>query len=137
MDKPDFDPTRDFEEIWDDLFKADVRDEDEIARPLVEDEGSQDELESLTTQTGEIFLNSIDPVTNNLTSFPKQVAKQKSDEVKHITPPNEAHKSPVINPFLVELDKEFQDEQVDTTMITTLSHGMFKPFNLSIKFGKV
>jgi hypothetical protein len=108
---------RDFEEIWDDLFKADIWDEDEIARPLVEDGDSQDELESLTTKSGTNLFNIINPITNYLASFPKQVAKQMDNEVDYITLPNEAHKAPVINPFLVELKKEFKDELVDTTMI--------------------
>ncbi|PWA73158.1 epidermal patterning factor 1 [Artemisia annua] len=82
-DKPGFDPTRDFEEFWDDLFKAAIRDEDEL----------QDHY------------------------FPKQVAKRKNDEVEFIILPNEAHKAPAINPFLVELKKELKDELVDTTMI--------------------
>ena len=40
--QPDFDPTRDFEEIWHDLFKNEIRDDAEIARPLVKDGDSQD-----------------------------------------------------------------------------------------------
>lgn len=95
---------------------AAIRDEDEITKPLVEYGDSQDELESLTIQSGTNLFNIIDPVTNNLASFPKQVAKQKNDEMEFITP-NEAYKAPVINPFFIELEKEFKDELVDTTMI--------------------
>ena len=33
------------------------------------------------------------------------------------TPTNDKYKAPVINPFLVEIEKEFKDELMDTTMI--------------------
>lgn len=100
----------------------------------VKESKPQTHVES-TTHIGNTLDSPFILVTNDIAIFLKHVAKKMDDEVDYITPPNEAHKAPIVNPFLVELEEKFNDELINLTMIE--EDDDFKSFNLSTKPGKV
>ncbi|PWA68910.1 lon protease 2, peroxisomal [Artemisia annua] len=110
-------------------------------------------IESTTTQNGMISNSSF--ITNDLASFPIQVAEMMDDVVqplssqtKLITPPDDGYVTPATEPILVKPEKEFGGQVIYTTVnnkeaneawkpITQPQHEVFILTNPSVRLGKL
>ena len=105
------------------------------ARNLQDEEAiPQASVESTTTQNGMTSNSSF--ITNDLASFPIQVAEMMDDGVQPltsqtmlITPPEDGYGTPATKPILVEPEKELGGEVIYTTVNNMEAIEAWKPIN--------
>lgn len=124
------------------------------ARNLQDEEAiPHTKVKSTTKQNGMISNSSF--TTNDLSSFPIQVAEMMSDVMQPltsqtmlITPPEDGYVTPDTEPILIELEKDLGSKVIYTTVnnkeaneawkpITQQQHRVFISTNPSVNLGKV